>query len=73
MGGHATRVNDLLDGEELEGGKSMTLRIRTAALGMFGTGVALFLATAPTSGHHEPGAKFDPAKPITPERNRLED
>ena len=43
----------------------MTPRIRTAALGMFGTGVALLLATAPTSGHHEPGAKFDPAKPIT--------
>jgi hypothetical protein len=46
-------------------GKSMTLKIKTAALGLFGTGVALFLATAPTSGHHEPRAKFDPAKPIT--------
>src|SRR4249920_2457605 len=46
-------------------GKSMTLKMKTAALGMFGTGVALLLATAPMSGHHEPAAKFDPAKPIT--------
>ena len=43
----------------------MTVKKKTAALGMFGTGVALFLATAPMSGHHEPAAKFDPAKPIT--------
>ena len=43
----------------------MTLNIRTAALGVFGTGVALLLSSAPMSGHHEPAAKFDPAKPIT--------
>src|SRR5438067_2743740 len=46
-------------------GTRMTLNIRTAALGVFGTGVALLLSSAPMSGHHEPAAKFDPAKPIT--------
>ncbi len=42
----------------------MTLKMGTAALGICGTGVALLLTTAPISGHHEPAAKFDPAKPI---------
>ena len=40
----------------------MTLKMKIAALAM---GAALFFATAPMSGHHEPAAKFDPAKPIT--------
>ena len=43
----------------------MTLKIGTAALGIFVMGVALLLATAPMSNTHEPAAKFDPAKPIT--------
>ena len=43
----------------------MTLRRMNAALGMFGTAVALFISITPVSGHHVPAAKFDPAKPIT--------
>ena len=43
----------------------MTLKMRTAALSLFATGVALFFTAAPMSGHHEPAAKFDPAKPVT--------
>jgi hypothetical protein len=43
----------------------MTLKMETAALGIVAAGGALLLAIAPVSGHHEPGAKFDPAKPIT--------
>ena len=44
---------------------TLTLKLKNAALGMFGTGIILLVAMAPLSGHHEPAAKFDPAKPIT--------
>ena len=54
-------------------GKSMTLKMKTAALGLFGTGVALFLATAPMSGHHEPARKIRPGQTDHAERHRLED
>ena len=46
----------------------MTLKLKNATLGMFGTGAVLVIlsaAIAPVSGHHVPAAKFDPAKPIT--------
>jgi hypothetical protein len=39
--------------------------VRNAVFGLSGTSVALFLVIAPMSAHHEPAAKFDPAKPIT--------
>ena len=43
----------------------MALKMENAAFGILGTGVALFVAIAPVSGHHVPAAKFDPGKPIT--------
>ena len=43
----------------------MTHNNKTAALGLFGLAAALCLAITPVAGHHEPAAKFDPAKPIT--------
>src|SRR3982750_3880007 len=43
----------------------MTLTMRTAALGVLAAGVGPAAAPAPGSAHHDPAAKFDPAKPIT--------
>ena len=43
----------------------MTLKMKNLALGMFAVGCALVFAISPVSGHHEPAAKFDPAKTIT--------
>ena len=39
--------------------------MRDARLGVLAAGAALLLSTAPTSAHHVPAAKFDPAKPVT--------
>jgi len=44
---------------------TLTLKLKSAVLGILGTAVVLLVAIAPVSGHHEPAAKFDPAKPIT--------
>jgi len=39
--------------------------VRNAVFGLLGASVAVFLVITPMSAHHEPAAKFDPAKPIT--------
>jgi len=39
--------------------------MRKALFGLFGACVAVLLFVAPISAHHEPAAKFDPAKPVT--------